>query len=202
MDKVRKLLKENDYPDEFVDKIIENRTERFYNGRKENEAKKRFIPTPYIPGMSERLKKVLRPYDLSLGCKNENNIGNLYTRTKYKVPVKDKSKVIYRINCQNCVSKYTGQTKQKIKKRNGKHKSDVKHKKTTETTGLTIHAVTHNHQFDFEKTEILDHIPNYKQRIIAEKMHICKTKNAVNYKIDTEGLHGSYINLLKNKCSN
>lgn len=101
------------------------------------------------------------------------------------------------MDCLQCDSKYVGNTKQKLKKRMSKHKSDVRLKKNKETTGLTKHSVTNNHSFDFENVTILDHFPNYFQRTIAEKMYIQKTVNNCNTKIDKEGLHKSYINLLK-----
>lgn len=136
---------------------------------------------------------------MALGCKANNNIGNLYTRTKYPVPTDMKSKVVYRIDCLDCPGKYPGQTKQRIGNRIGKHKSDINLKKLTQTTGLTIHAVRNNYNFNFDKTTILDHIPNYHQRNIAEKMHICNTDNTVNLLSDTNGLHESYVNLFKKK---
>ncbi|KAG4066320.1 hypothetical protein HA402_000544 [Bradysia odoriphaga] len=72
-----------------------------------------------------------------------------------------------------------------------KHKSDIHRKKLKETTGLTIHAVTKRHTFDLDKATILDHIPNYYQRCIAEKMYIHKTPNNCNTQVDKEGLHKS-----------
>ncbi len=110
-----------------------------------------------------------------------------------------KSKVVYRIDCLDCPAKYPGNTKQRLMNRTGKHKSDIKLKKLTETTGLTIHAVKNNHKFNFDKITILDHIPNYHQRAIAEMMHICNTDNTCNLLFDTHGLHESYVNLFKNK---
>ncbi|KAG4079624.1 hypothetical protein HA402_001798, partial [Bradysia odoriphaga] len=94
-----------------------------------------------------------------------------------------------------CVE-YVGSTKQKLKNRMSKHKSDVHLKKSKETTGLTIHSVQNKHTFDFDKVKILAHIPNYFQRMTAEKMFIHKAKNNCNTQIDKEGLHKSYINLL------
>lgn len=133
---------------------------------------------------------------MALGCKTENNIGNvLFSKTKCPVPLKNKSKVIYKLYCLNCNATYPGQTKQEIGNRMSKHKSDIKLGKLIETTGLTIHAVKEKHQFDFDNIKILDHIPNYHQRNIAEKMHICNTKNTVNLLSDTNGLHESYANL-------
>ncbi|KAG4072949.1 hypothetical protein HA402_006629 [Bradysia odoriphaga] len=183
---VKKLLGENGYPDRFVNNILKERVNRFYNSKnKINQKKPRYIAAPYVPGLSERINKVVREYDMALGCKAENNIGNLYSRTKYPVPNDIKSKVIYRIDCLDRPAKYPGNTKQRIENRKSKHKSDIKHKKLTETTGLTIHAVKNKHNFDFDKITILDHIPNYHQRAIAEKMHICNAENTANLQIDT-----------------
>ncbi|KAG4068983.1 hypothetical protein HA402_005644 [Bradysia odoriphaga] len=186
---VKRLLHENGYTNDFVHKIVRDRVNRFYNGKDNSKVTPalRYIATPYVPGLSERINKTVREYDMALGCKSENNVGNLFTRTKYPVPKDMKSKVIYRIDCLDCPGKYPGQTKQWIGKRKAKHKSDIRLKKLTETTGLTVHAVTNNHNFDFDKVTILDHIPNYRQRIIAEKMYICNTKNAVNLLNDTNG---------------
>ena len=199
---VKRLLQDNGYPERFVNKTLKERIDRFYNGNNNNndnrnQPKPRYIATPYVPGLSERINKVMREHNMALGCKASNNIGNLYSRTKYPIPKDMKSKVIYRLDCLNCPAKYPGNTKQKVSKRISKHKSEIKKKKLTETTGLTIHAVRNNHNFDFDNITILDHIPNYHQRIIAEKMHICNTDNTVNLLSDTHGLHESYVNLFK-----
>lgn len=174
--------------------------DRFYNGKSQHDtSKKRFIPTPYVNGLSEKLKKMLNPYDLTISSKSTKKIGDIYSRMKYPVPKHEKSKVIYSIDCKQCDTSYVGTTKQKIKNRMTKHKSDVRLKKLKETTGLTIHSVTKNHTFDFDKIKILDQIPNYFQRMVAEKMYIHRTTNNCNTQIDKEGLHKSYINLLQAK---
>lgn len=171
-------MKGNGYPDDFVSNIVKNRVDRFYKGKAQgNTEKKKFIPTTYVASLSERLKKALSKYDLTISCKSNNTIGNIYSRMKYTVPKGKKSKVIYKVKCDQCDVTYVGMTKQKLKDRMSKHKSDVHLKKLSETTGLTIHAVKENHTFDFNKVTILDHIPNFFQRRIVEKMHIHKTPN-------------------------
>lgn len=90
-----------------------------------------------------------------------------------------------------------GNHKKKLKDRIAKHKSDAHLKKLRETTGLTIHAITNNHTFDFKNLVILDQIPDFFQRRIAVKMYIHKTTNNYNIQVDKEGLHRSYINLHK-----
>lgn len=201
IENVRKLLHENGYPKDFVNEVISARVNKFYNGNATDQTTKRlrYIATPYVPGLSERINKTMKEYEMALGCKSENNIGKLFSRTKCPVPKSMKSKVVYRVDCKDCPAKYPGNTKQRLVNRMAKHKSDIKKGKLTETTGLTMHAVREKHSFDFDNVKILDHIQNYHQRNIAEKMHICNTKNTVNLLNDTNGLHESYVNLFKRK---
>lgn len=201
--KVKDLLAGNGYPESFVSNIIENRVDRFYNqdNNKREDKDRRFIAAPYIPGLSERLRKSLNCHNLTLSCKTTNKIGNIYTRTKYKIPREQKSKVVYQIKCQDCNAIYIGITKQKLKDRMAKHRSDVHLQKLEGTTGLTIHAVQKSHNFDFENVSILEQIPDYWQRLIAEKMYIHRSKNTVNTQIDKDGLHASYVNLMKLQSS-
>lgn len=197
LNKVRGLLNENGYPNEFVQDIITKRVDRFYNGKTtEEKPKVRRIASPYVPGLTERINKVLQGHQMNLASKSSNNIGNLYTRVKYTIPKNEKSKIVYEVKCL-CGKKYVGNTKQLAKTRFSKHRSDCNLKKTKETTGLTMHSVRENHNFDFDRFTILDHVPSYFQRQIAEKMHIAKTPNNVNLTIDTAGLHQSYADFSK-----
>lgn len=203
INKVKELLSGNGYPEKFVSNVIKSRVDRFYNnGKPKNIQKNRFITAPYIPGLSEKLKKSLNEYDMTLSCKTTNRIGNIYTRTKYTLPKDQKSKVVYQVKCQDCNAVYIGITKQKIKDRMAKHRSDVHLKKITGTTGLTLHAIKESHTFNLANVTILEQIPNYWQRVIAEKMFIHKTPNSVNTQVDKSGLHASYINLMKLHSAN
>ncbi|KAG4068036.1 hypothetical protein HA402_003942 [Bradysia odoriphaga] len=194
IDRPQSIVK-NGYAEYFENKVIKERVNQFYNGKnREIQPKKmRYIATPYVPGLSERINKTMNEYDMALGCKTTNNVGNVFTKTKYPVPKSMKSKIVYRVDCLDCPAKYPGKTKQRIMNRMEKHKSEIRQKKLTEATGLTMHAVKEGHRFDFDNVKILDHIPNYHQRNIAEKMHICSTDHTVNLLSDTYGLHESYV---------
>lgn len=166
--KVKELLTGNGYPEPFVSNIITKRVDKYYNnGREKNEQKNLFISAPYIPGLSERLKKTLNSYDMTLSSKTKNKIGNIYTLTKYKIPKEQKSKVVYQVRCQDCNCTYIGITKQKLKDRMAKHRCDVHFKKQQNTTGLTLHAIKESHTFNFDDVTILEQVPNYWQRIIS-----------------------------------
>ena len=47
-------------------------------------------------------------------------------------------------------------TKQKLKDRMAKHRSEIHLKKLTETTGLTVHAFKDEHNIDFKNVTILE----------------------------------------------
>lgn len=115
---VKSLLHENGYPKEFVDEILKDRVNKFYNGKNkdDNTKKLRYIATSYVPGLWERLNKTMREYNMTLGCQASNNIGNVYSRTKYPMPVDMKSKVVYRIDCMDCPA-----TKHRVGKRKTRH---------------------------------------------------------------------------------
>ncbi|KAG4076727.1 hypothetical protein HA402_002014 [Bradysia odoriphaga] len=97
--------------------------------------KPRYIATPYVPGLSERINKSLRDYDMALGCKVENNVGQILTKTKSAVPKLMKSKIVYRVDCMDCDSKYPGQTKQRlINSEEATSSSNVKQERTSPRT--------------------------------------------------------------------
>lgn len=55
---------------------------------------------PYVYQLSGRINKTLGEYDMALGCKAENNIGNvLFSKMTYPIPKNMKSKVVYRVDC-------------------------------------------------------------------------------------------------------
>lgn len=115
---VRKLLKDNGYPRDFVENIIKQRVNRFYNNgsstERHNEDRKRYLSTPYIPGLSERIGKVLKKHNMILSTKTTNKVQNVFTRTKYSLLKKNRCKMVYRVRCKQCSAVYIGETKQKV----------------------------------------------------------------------------------------
>lgn len=200
--KVRTIMAKNGYPPEFTSKIISDRTDRFYNGNQNpKNTEMKWLTLPYIPGLTDRLKKTLRKYNITVACKMDNTIGKLFTHTKYVVPKLKRSNLIYNADCLMCPMKYVGETGQRLTNRNSGHKTDIKAGKLTETTALCQHAVQKKHNIDFDGIKILGHAINKYERRIAESMHIVRTPNAMNKK-DAENLHPSYKHILKKYKTN
>ena len=199
LNKVRQLLKENGYPKDFVEENIKVRVHRFYNNKQKKDKieGQRYVSAPYIPGLSERLKKTLNKHGVILSTKTINKVNNVFTRTKYKIATANKSKVVYRAKCLNCPGKYLGQTKQKMDNRMYRHDLDYRNGKMDGSSMLTQHALENGHKFDTENVEIVEHVDNYWSRLTAEAIHILKEPNAVNHRRDCNNIHASYVNIFK-----
>lgn len=60
--RVRELMNNNGYPTHFTEKIIiKERVDKFYNHNQQKHKNeiKRYIAAPYVPGLSDRLKKII-----------------------------------------------------------------------------------------------------------------------------------------------
>jgi len=74
------------------------------------------------------------------------------------------------------------------------HRNHIRRNSST-TSVITNHRVHHNHEFDWNKVEILDVERFYYKRIIAEVIHIKRQIGGINLQTDTEGLDRRYITI-------
>lgn len=200
IERVKQLLKNNNYPPEFVNKCIE----RF----KENQRKVRvsenkyFFKFPFIKSLSPHISRAFIGTDWKPASYNIKTIGNLYTKLKDKVDERVMSELIYAVPCE-CGKKYVGQTKQWLKSRTNQHRLDCRPVNIikSEQTALARHHFNTGHNFDFSKISILDREDNYRKRCVSEMIHIY-LNNTVNLKTDTNNLSCLYNGLLDSykKC--
>jgi len=189
LNKIQILLKNNGYPEKNIKKIIKERVHKFYNNNhtqyKNNEDYK-YISLPYISGLSEKIKKVLRHYNIKIGFRNENKLGKFFSKTKDKTPKMLQTHIVYQIPCKSCNSVYIGQTSQHLKDRiNG-------HKYSNNITALKNHQINTDHCFDFDSVKIIDKEQKLTTRNFLEMIHIKKHPNAVNNKSEINNLSKLY----------
>ena len=67
--------------------------------------------TPYIPGTSERVNKILRKFNIVLSNKPSNNLFSQFNNLKDPIPLNSKSNVVYQLNCNECNNVYIGDKK-------------------------------------------------------------------------------------------
>lgn len=198
LNKVKTILKENNYPCKFYSSIIKDRVSKFYNNNVSLKDDSKFISIPYIPDLSENINKILRKYKFKAAYKINNNIKqSIFSKLKFKVEKQKKINTIYKIDCADCNSCYIGTSEQYLDKRITQHKSNVRLKKK-DSTALCDHAINANHNFNFnlDDIKILNTVQPYKKRLITEMCYIQNHKNSINKRSDIENLSKFYKNIL------
>jgi len=61
---------------------------------------------------------------------------------------------------------------------------------------ISDHRLEFNHEFEWEKINILDTEPSWKKRIVSEMIHIKKQQSGINKQSDTEFFPRNYLPLL------
>ncbi|XP_062539001.1 uncharacterized protein LOC134207295 [Armigeres subalbatus] len=182
---VKSILKCNNYPNWFIQNVLKQRVHKHYNGLQDTREveQTKYVPSPYVPCLSEKIQKILRQNGLTLAVKPKNKIKNsIFSKLKDSVPPGQQKNVVYSVPCGTGDGKvYIGQTGRKLDTRISEHKNDVKRKDNR--TGLTQHTLFDGHNFNFDKTKIIERIDDQESRMTAETFHIklAGEHNTVNF---------------------
>lgn len=198
--RIKNLLKENNYPRFFVNKIIH----QFFHPKKSIKSKDLDdIPNsrwtfPNIPGLASKLQKLMLKEGKSQQITyNIKSTKCLFSQMKDQANRNEMKEIVYKINCAECEKVYIGETRQKISSRIKQHKNTCKPTYCGGHTALSSHSMETSHQFDFDAVECLGRESNEKKRRILETIHIIKTENTTNFKSDTENLSSIYNYVLR-----
>ena len=119
---IRKTMQLNVYPLNVINKTI-NDTLQSHNSEhksKELEPLKMFIP--YEKGVAEKLKRLASKYGFTtVFTKTKDSRGQIQAKQKNKM---ETSGVVYEVDSNNCLKKYTGEVGRKLKERIKVHKND------------------------------------------------------------------------------
>lgn len=206
---VKTLLKDNGYPDNFVNNIIKKQINKFYNpGTKDKEKSNGFLKNedtiisfPYVKGLTETISKSLKKYNIKVVSSTGNSLKGLYNNLKTPIEKEKNTHVVYKVNCNDCEGTYIGQTKQYLENRMKEHISSIKGKNNNKTA-LKKHVIDKGHTFNFEEVEILNKEVKLKKRLFLEMIRIKQNNNSVNDRTDVEGLSNCYNNIIGIKPQN
>ena len=96
-------------------------------------------------------------------------------RGKDKLEHVHNQNVVYRISCENCDVSYVGQTKRQLKTRLHEHVSVININSISPSV-ISNYRMEENHNFKWDKVDILDIEPLVDKRLISEMVHI-KNRN-------------------------
>ena len=195
------MLRRNNYPQWFIRKTLKQRVNNHYNSaQRETGADEgvMHVSTPYVPGLSEKLAKVLRENNRVLASKPKFKIKNvIFSKLKDPIPKMKQKNIVYEVPCGTRDNKvYIGQTGRCLDVRLSEHKNDTKKKDAR--TGLSLHTQVEGHIFDFNNTKILEHIDNKETRLTAEMFHIkvCGEEKTVNLQRECGVMNNTYNGLI------
>lgn len=200
IEKVKKILRANNYPLAFINRCVNGYGTNKIKGSKQKNSdngNKLFCKFPYIPKLSENINRCFKNTHTQLAFYSYKTIGSIFTKLKDKTPKQKQTNVVYKIPC-SCEKCYIGQTKQYLQSRLNQHKNDCKNHNQykNEKTALALHHFETGHNFLFDNVEILDKESNFRRRNISEMIHI-NLNDTVNMRSDTLHLSAVYSNILK-----
>lgn len=216
--KIREILRKNNYPNLLINKLIKevrhckarSGTESYaylsFNKtsnvtRNNQNQSKQFASLAYVPGLSEKISKSCKAFvpDVQFAMKPHDKNDRLFSKLKSKIPIDEKSGLVYKIDCKHCNAVYIGETIQKLATRKYQHQCDCKKQITKTSSALAIHAKENDHTFDFDNAKILKQENNKLKLQIHEVNQIIRYENnTCNKKTDKKDYTNTYINLIKN----
>ena len=138
------------------------------------------ITLPYIPGLTDKLKRVFYNYGVQVSQKPTNKLRSLLVAPKDKSEKGDTTGPVYYIPCAGsdhpCSEFYIGETDRSLWTR------FLEHKRPSSATKSEVaqHLFTERHQVDFKDTKVLDREPRWFERGVREAIYIRAQEPTLN----------------------
>ena len=94
-----------------------------------SDVSRTYVSIPYISGVSERISRILRKYDLNVAHQPTRKLRNELCHLKDKRSTGERAGVIYKLDCKDCDAKYVGETGRQLQDRMKEHQRDIATKK-------------------------------------------------------------------------
>ena len=162
--KVEHDLAKNGYPRSIINKCKKDRektveseiqTEKFTN-----------MSIPYVPGLSEKIRRVGRKYKIRTAFKTQNTLRQSLVKTRPKNGTQDSKNCIYSIKC-SCSREYIGETKRPLNVRINEHKQNTR-QGLIDKSKIANHCWSENHNMIWEDARIIHREPHYFKRKLIE----------------------------------
>jgi hypothetical protein len=93
---IRKTLQNNDYPNKFIRPAnYLNKNGRRPEPNLENDRRKQYVAVPYVKGCSERIQRILKPFNIHVCHKSKNTLRAKLCHLKDRRPVIQRNKAVY-----------------------------------------------------------------------------------------------------------
>jgi len=197
---IRTLL-DNDYPLNFIFKVMTNRIKSLVNNKtfKQNRTTEdinetettKWFTIPYVGNFSEKFRRVIVGTRIKLAYHSLNKLNKFIKVQKDPLPKLQKKNVVYKICCNDCDASYVGQTGRMLKTRVAEHRNSIR-RNALSVSVIADHMMQHGHDMDWNNVQILDVERYYHKRLVSEMLHIKRQRNGLNLQTDTDCLDRGY----------
>ena len=126
-----------------------------------------FVVLPYVQGVSEKIGRILKQQKVKVAYKPQQTINSLFPRPKEQEESdRQKSGLVYKINCTQCNFVYYGQTERSLKTRIAEHKNAVARFDQNSKVASHVHQFSHN--MNFANVRVVGFESNYHERLFLE----------------------------------
>ena len=167
--KIMEALGDNGYPLGFIRRHSDNRTSR----RTEDDQRlpKTSLTLPYIGGLSEAVRTLLRPLDIKVALRPLRTLCHQLAHPKDHVPRSQQAGVVYQILCSDCPKAYNGQPRRTLKHGLSEHRRALQSEDVA-ASALAEHTWSTGHRMGLSKAEVVDAQPFVTTRCLLESWHI------------------------------
>lgn len=169
------LLK-NGYPLKVINKCRKPRNKNKQDTQ--NEKPRAFINIPYVPKISEKIRRIARKYKIQTAFRTQNTLRQHLSKTKPPDSIQASKNVVYSIPCE-CDRDYIGETKRPLEVRIKEHKNNTQ-KGETAKSKLAKHAWENEHRFKWKEAKILHTESHYYKRKFIEAALIKLNKEPIS----------------------
>lgn len=171
---IKNTLIKNDYPPYFIDKTL-NEIQNPNHRHKDNNTQYIQLTIPYIRGVSEKIRRIGKQYNIRTSFKTQNTLRSILSHTKPMNTEQQTKNVIYQIPCE-CDKFYIGETSRPLNVRIKEHK-DYLRKGDFHKSKICQHSWDTGHRINFNNAKIIMKEAIASKRKIKEAFLIQSNKN-------------------------
>ena len=170
INKIEKILIKNKYPPKLIQNIKEKRKNKATNVLEEKKPDTTIV-LPYIPRLSEKIKRIGNKYNIRVVFNSKETIKSKLVNFKPKSK-KSPKEIIYNIPCE-CGKSYIGETGRTVEIRLKEHQASIK-KCDPDISKLTEHSLKTGHRFKWEDAKVIGKESDWRKRKVHEAAEILK----------------------------
>ena len=178
-ERVTQALRVNGYPRELVTKNWKPTARPHQPEVSDTPNCKAKVILPYVRHLSETIRRILTPLGIYTCFRPHHTLRRTLVHLKDPTPLRQRTGVVYRIPCSSCEKVYIGQTGRTLDHRLKEHRRALT-SGNVQQSAVAEHATSEMHDIDWEKAEVVDCHPHYRQRCALEAWHIRTEPHKMN----------------------